>query len=235
LEVLKAATAAGKAFDAALLDLRMPVQDGAALAQQIKQDPAVGGTVLVLMSSLGQRGDAKRAAAAGFSGYLTKPIRRQHLHDCLALALGRAAASDYPPSHIITRHTIAEARRGKVRILVAEDNAVNQKVSMAILKKLGYKSDAVANGLEAIAALRNVPYDLVLMDCQMPELDGYEASRRIREQQAPWASIPIIAVTANAMEGDRARCLDAGMNDYVSKPVTAGAVAAALEKWLPKI
>jgi CheY-like chemotaxis protein len=121
-----------------------------------------------------------------------------------------------------------------VRILVAEDNVVNQKVALAILRKLGYRGEAVANGQDALAAVGRAPYDVVLMDCQMPGMDGYEAARRIRALPAPANRIPIVAVTANAMKGDREQCLQAGMDDYITKPVTAAAVEAALERWLPR-
>jgi PAS domain S-box-containing protein len=233
LDLLKAAAGAGEPFDAALIDMQMPEQDGASLGRYVKADPAISRAVLIMMTSLGQRGDAKRIAAAGFTGYLTKPIRRQHLRDCLALALGRQAAHQ-TDAGLITRHTVAEARRGRVRVLVAEDNIVNQKVTLAILKKLGYKGDAVANGREVLTALSHVPYDVILMDCQMPEMDGYEASRRIRQLPGPVATVPIVAVTANALSSDRDLCIEAGMDDYLSKPVTAAAVDAALEKWLAK-
>jgi PAS domain S-box-containing protein len=233
LEYLRAEAAAGTPFAAALVDMQMPGEDGASLGRRVKADAAISDTVLIMMTSLGQRGDARKIAGWGFSGYLTKPVHRQHLRECLALALGRRAAGQ-PDAALITRHTVAEARRSRVRILVAEDNLVNQKVALAILRKLGYRGDAVTNGQEALGAVGHVPYDLVLMDCQMPEMDGYEAARRIRALPAPGSRIPIIAVTANAMKGDRDLCLQAGMDDYVTKPITAAAVEAALARWLPK-
>ena len=135
---------------------------------------------------------------------------------------------------MITRHLIAEAAQCRSRILLAEDNAINQRVALAILKKLGYRADAVANGKEAVAALRDIPYDLVLMDCQMPEMDGYEAARLIRDPHsgALRPTVPIVAMTANAMKGDRERCIEAGMDDYISKPVQPRDLADTLDRWL---
>ena len=157
----------------------------------------------------------------GFAAYLTKPARQSEIFDCLSAVLaGTAPARQARP--IVTRHTIREMRRGVVRILLAEDNITNQQVALGILKKLGLRADAVANGAEAVKALETLPYDLVLMDVQMPEMDGLEATRQIRNPQSAVRNhqIPIIAMTAHAMQGDREKCLEAGMNDYVSKPIS---------------
>jgi CheY-like chemotaxis protein/HPt (histidine-containing phosphotransfer) domain-containing protein len=151
--------------------------------------------------------------------------------------LGKQAERDHSPElTIVTRHTIRELRRGEVRILLAEDNITNQQVALGILKKMGLNAEAVANGAEALKALETIPYDLVLMDVQMPEMDGYEATRQIRNPQSAVINhgIPVIAMTAHAMQGDRERCLEAGMNDYLSKPVDPRALSEALDKWLPK-
>jgi PAS domain S-box-containing protein len=233
IERLLAGHAEGRSFDAAILDMQLPGEDGCSLGLRIKQHEAISNTVLVMMTSLGQRGDGQKLASCGFAGFLTKPIRRSHVHDCLMLALGRRAAG-HINGDLITRHTVAEARRDRVRILVAEDNLVNQKVTLAILKKLGFQGDAVANGVEAVAAVQTLPYDIVLMDCQMPEMDGYEATRAIRQLPGPARHVAIVAVTAHAMVGDRERCEAAGMDDYVTKPVTAAAIEAALRRWLPR-
>jgi CheY-like chemotaxis protein/HPt (histidine-containing phosphotransfer) domain-containing protein len=236
LQRLHRAAAEDAPFRLAVLDMQMPGMDGEALGRAIKADPRISGTRMVMLTSLGARGDAKAFADLGFSGYLTKPVRHQELRGVLSLALGEAAAAARP---IVTRHTAREAlpdfSNRKARILLAEDNITNQQVALGILKKFGLTADAVANGREAVHALKMLPYDLVLMDVQMPEMDGLEATRHIRNPQSaiPNRNIPIIAMTAHAMQGDRDRCLEAGINDYVSKPVSPRALAETLEKWLP--
>ncbi|MCX5856052.1 MAG: response regulator [Deltaproteobacteria bacterium] len=226
---------AGDPFRAAILDMQMPGMDGATLARAIKVDKTLKDTSLVLMTSLGQRGDAKQMEEIGFAAYLTKPARQSELFGCLSVVLVDTAVAQ-PAQSIVTRHTIREMRRGAVRILLAEDNITNQQVAVGILKKLGLRADAVANGEEAVKALETLPYDLVLMDVQMPEMDGMEATRQIRDPQSAVRNhhIPIIAMTAHAMQGDRERCLKVGMNDYVTKPVDPQALVEALDKWLPK-
>jgi CheY-like chemotaxis protein len=235
LRMLRDAAEAGEPFDAVVLDIQTPDVHGLALGRQIKADPLLATTALIMMTSLGQPGDAKNVHDVGFAVYLTKPVRHQHLHDCLALALARQAEPGASQATLITRHTIAEtqSRRSKVRILVAEDNMVNQRVALAMLMKIGYQTDAVKNGREVLAALATARYDLVLMDCQMPEVDGYEATRRIRKLESPIRDIPVIALTASAEAGDRSECFAAGMNGYIAKPVTTGALAGVLDRWLP--
>ncbi|MCP3951833.1 MAG: PAS domain S-box protein [Desulfobacterales bacterium] len=222
-------------FQIALLDMQMPGMDGKELGRRIKANPQIRETVLIMMTSLGQRGDAKQLQKAGFAAYLSKPIRQAHLRDCLALALGiKSDDAGATEAAIITRHTLSEVQKRRARILLAEDNATNQAVALAILKKMGYRADAVANGKEALAALKTLPYDLVLMDCQMPELDGYETTRRIRQGRGGVENpdVTVIAMTANAMKGDREKCLEAGMNDYIAKPVDPQVIANVLERWL---
>jgi two-component system sensor histidine kinase/response regulator len=239
LDLLRKAARAGDPYPVALLDMYMPGMTGAELGRRIKEDSEICGTRLIMMTSLGERGDAARLTALGFAGYLPKPLRQSQLRDCLALVLGRdetPQATDSPAAGLVTRHTVSETQKRRARILLAEDNATNQLVALKILEKLGYRADAVANGQEAIAALQNIPYDLVLMDCQMPEMDGFEATPLIRGGNSGVrdSAIPIIAMTAYAMKGDRERCLDAGMSDYLSKPVQPKELAAALERWLNK-
>ena len=228
-------------FRIAVIDMQMPGMDGEALGRAIKADERLADTRMVMLTSLGTRGDARRFEEIGFAAYATKPIRHQELKAVLSLALTERAGAEPTPRPIVTRHTARETLNRfagrKARILLAEDNITNQQVALGILKKLGLRADAVANGAEAVKALETIPYDLVLMDVQMPEMDGLEATRRIRNPQSAVVQItriPIIAMTAHAMQGDRERCLEAGMNDYVSKPVSPQALAEALEKWLPK-
>ena len=193
-----------------------------------------------MLTSLGARGDVKRFEEIGFSGYLTKPVRVQDLFGVLSIALGEPAGASRSARPIATRHSTREAlpsfKNSKARILMAEDNVTNQQVALGILKNLGLHADAVANGREAVDALKTIPYDIVLMDVQMPEMDGYEAARAIRDPQTgiPNPSVPIVAMTANAMQGDRSKCLEAGMDDYVAKPIAPRALAEALAKWIPK-
>ena len=233
LALLKRAAHEGDPFAAVLLDMNMPVTDGAELGRLIKSDAEIQATRLVMLTSLGKRGDAERLAGVGFSGYLPKPIRPALLRKCLALVLGRqeAAGSD---RDLITRHTVAEAARRRLRILVAEDNTTNRIIAIKTLEKLGHIAEAVGNGREAVDSLCRLPYDLVFMDCQMPVMDGFAATKKIRDPATGVRNprIPIIALTAHAMKEDRARCLEVGMSDYVSKPTSARDLAAAIERCL---
>jgi len=235
LEALHGAQDTGKPFVGAILDMQMPGMNGAELAMAIKADDTIKNTRLILMTSMTQRGDAKRMEEIGFAGYLTKPARQTDIYSCLAVVLSGESIKQ-SPKPLVTRHTIREMRQDGVRILLAEDNIINQQVAIGILKNLRLRVDSVANGSEAVEALKIIPYDLVLMDCMMPEMDGYEATQVIRDPRSAVlnSAIPIIAMTANAMQGDREKCLAAGMNDYVAKPVDAKALGEALEKWLPK-
>jgi CheY-like chemotaxis protein len=237
LQALYQARDAGDAFKIAITDMNMPEMDGITLARMIKADEKLKNTHLVLCCSFGQRGDAKRMKEIGFAAYLIKPMRHVEILDCLTAVLnGAVAAEPQQRKPLVTRHTIREMHRSMVRILLAEDNITNQKVAIGILKKLGLSVEVVANGAEAIGALENTPYDLVLMDCHMPEMDGYEASRHIRSSDSAVLNhdIPIIAMTADAMQGDREKCLEAGMSDYVSKPVSSKELAEVLDKWLSR-
>ena len=236
LDELVAAANRGAAYDLALLDQQMPGLDGETLGAEVRSRPELADTRLVLLTSLGRRGDAARLQQIGFAAYLTKPLRHGQLRDCLELVMGRDGRTDEPaPTPIITRHTVAESNRHAeraARLLLVEDNAVNQKVALAMLRRLGHTADVAANGLEALAALAQADYDLVLMDCQMPEMDGFEATLQLRASDGRNSTVTIIAMTANAMAGDRERCLAAGMDDYLAKPVQAAALTSLLEKWL---
>jgi PAS domain S-box-containing protein len=235
LEMLRSAAEAGDPFQLVLLDQEMPVMDGLEMGRRIKSDPQLAATPMIMVTSIGQRGDVTVLEQIGFAGYLAKPVRQSQLHDCIALALRRSAESapQRKPHGIITRFTIAECADRGMRILLAEDNVINQKVAQHILKSLGYKADVVANGLEALRALELINYDLVLMDCLMPEMDGFAATALIRDPGSNVLNhaVPVIAMTANAMQGDRENCLKAGMDDYLSKPVKKDELSAMLTKW----
>ncbi len=202
LDRLREAVREGDPYAVALLDKLMPGMDGVELGRRIKESPELRGTRLIMMTSHGERGDAALISQLGFAGYLTKPLRQSQLRECLALVLGRTelpVAASGPA--LVTRHTVAESRKHRARILLAEDNVTNQLVALKILETLGYRADVVANGREAVSALRDIPYDLVLMDCQMPELDGFAATREIRDpaSQVRDHGVPIIAMTAHVM------------------------------------
>ena len=238
LATMKRAAAQGTPFDLAILDLHMPGMDGLELARQIKADSTLSRVRLILLTSLGRRGDAKIAQEVGILAYLTKPVRQGQLIECLTLVMGTskrtAVRADDQPRLIITRHSLSEAHAQRSpRVLVVEDNPVNQKVATKILENLGCRVDVAANGREAVEGLARIQYSLVFMDCQMPEMDGFEATRLIRQQEQAWGHIPIIAMTANAMGEDRAQCLAIGMDDFLCKPVQSQDLAEMLRRWLP--
>ncbi len=236
LKHLRQAASDGQPFEVAILDMEMPEMDGSQLARTITADLTIGMIPLVLLTSLGRRGDIEAAKQAGFKGYLTKPVRKTHLHDCLSMVLGlnpqEPATSFSPP--LVTEYLLNElSGRTNARILVAEDHMVNQQLAVMLLEKLGHRADVVANGKEAIEAVKRISYDLILMDCQMPEMDGYTATQIIRKSETGLSQIPIIAMTANAMSGDREKCLTAGMSDYLTKPVDQEQLQKTLQQWLP--
>lgn len=240
LGLLSHALAEQDPFKIAILDRQMPDMDGETLGRAIKSDPLLAPTRMVMLTSLGTRGDARRFAEIGFAAYTPKPVKNEELKAMLMLALADEPQAGQTARPIITRHaareTIHRFHGARARILLAEDNITNQQVALGILKKLGLSADVAANGAEALGKLAAIPYDLVLMDMQMPVMDGLEATRRIRDTHSQVLNhrVAIIAMTANALQGDREQCLKAGMDDYISKPVTPPALAAVLEKWLPK-
>jgi signal transduction histidine kinase/CheY-like chemotaxis protein len=214
LASLRRAVGQGAPYDLAILDVQMPDRDGFEFAQQIRADPSVAVTRLLMLTSAGQRGDGERCRELGIEAYLTKPASRADLLEALGAVFADAPATGGPA--VITRHSIAESRP-TLKILLAEDNPMNQEVATAMLLSRGHIVDVVNNGREAVAAVQRAPYDVILMDVQMPEMDGFEATEAIRALPQG-AAIPIIALTAHALSGERERCLAHGMTDYLAKP-----------------
>jgi PAS domain S-box-containing protein len=229
---LAALRSAEDAFALALLDFQMPEMDGLELARHIKADPALAGVRLILLTSLGVRGQREQARAAGIEGYLVKPVRQSQLFDCLVTVMAAPAPlpSASPRSTADSGRRPPPVARGP-RVLLAEDNVVNQRLALRMLQKLGCCVDVVGNGCEAVAAVRRGEYALVFMDCQMPEMDGFEATAAIRQGETGSRRVPIIALTANAMQGDREACLAAGMDDYLSKPLGLQDMERMLRRW----
>ena len=234
LEALREAATAGQPFDLVILDMQMPVMDGIMLARAIKSEPAIANTKLIMLSSLGEQLEQEELRSVGINACLVKPAKQSCLFNCIADALGgaRSPVVENSPKEMTPAPSTPQAPHHG-RILLAEDNSINRDVALGQLELLGYTADVVENGREALAALTRASYDIVLMDCMMPEMDGYEATKRIREEEAKrrTSRLHIIAMTANAMTGDRDKCLAAGMDDYVSKPVQIGELRRALEKW----
>ena len=233
LSLLSAVAKVKAPFDLAIIDMLMPEMDGAELGRRIKADPLLKETKLVMLTSMGLRGEAGRMKAIGFEAYLTKPIRKSQLFDCLI-----AIFSDHPKQKsienqaLMTKHTLAEDVRRKIRLLVVEDNIVNQKLVVKMTEKYGFTADVAANGKEAIDMLKQFSYQVVLMDIQMPVMDGFKATKNIRNPQSMVLNpkIPIVALTANAMRGDKEKCLEAGMNDYITKPIDGEDLLSAIER-----
>jgi signal transduction histidine kinase/CheY-like chemotaxis protein len=246
LDTLRGAHADGDPFDIAILDFLMPDMDGEMLGRAIKRDPDLRHTALVMLTSGGQAGDCSDLGNAGFAAYLVKPVRPALLLDALAVVRHTDANGGARPP-MITRHSLAESRAVEMRsqpaaealdarILVAEDNAVNRKLAVRLLEKFGCRVDVASNGKEAVEMWSRLPYDAVLMDCQMPEMDGYEATAEIRRREAERGvpaekHTPILALSASAMEEDVKKCLAAGMDDFISKPVEIEKLRRCLERW----
>lgn len=235
---MSVAASNGQPFDVVLIDFKMPGMDGETLGKTIRNVELLRNTRMVLMTTIGKKGDPYRLEKIGFDAYLTKPVKKNLLFDCLRAIVSdteNEGALELRP--IITRHNIAESKKKNIRILIVEDNKTNREVAVIILQKIGYKTDVVINGIEAVSAVQEKEYDLVLMDVQMPEMDGLTATQEIRriENESPdlipgnRKRIPIVAMTAHAMQGDREKCISAGMDDYISKPVRAGDLSKVIE------
>jgi CheY-like chemotaxis protein len=221
-------------FGMVILDMQMPEKDGENILQEIKSGKGLKDIPVIMLTSLGSRGDANRLLSLGCSGYLVKPIRKDQLLDTLLAVLsnsGLGGKSGHTGA-LVTRHTISEMRRNAAHLLLAEDNPINQKLAVHLLQKAGYSVDVVDDGRAAVDAMVKKSYSLVLMDVQMPELDGFEATNEYRRKEQPGAHVPIIAMTAHAMKGDREKCLSSGMDDYLSKPLDPAEFYEVIEKWL---
>ncbi len=246
-------------FDLMILDDTLPDMTGFELARAIRSVPSSRPPRLVLLASLGERGDGARARAAHFSAYLTKPIRERQLYECLCTVMGtgcEAAGEPAASPALITAHSLAERRaKHRIRVLVAEDNPINQKVAVRLLERMGVQADVVPDGKQAVEAVARHAYDLVFMDLQMPVMDGWDATAAIRrlETSGELASrpaadepcgrvkegagrrhLPVIALTASITDIDRERCLGAGLDEYVTKPLLLDGLRAVLERWIPE-
>jgi len=240
LAALRAAAAAGDPYGVVLTDFEMPDGDGETLARAVRSDPVLRGVPMVLLTSVDQPEGAEHVRAAGFGAYLVKPVRASLLMDALLTVCG--ARLEGEAGEMVTQATLM--RRGSeraqvepgallhVRVLLVEDNAVNQQVATAMLEQLGARVDVAADGKEALEQVALLPYDLIFMDCEMPEMDGYAATAEIRRREDGGRRIPIVAMTAHAMEGDREQCLAAGMDDYITKPVSPAAIGAVVRRWV---
>jgi CheY-like chemotaxis protein len=240
LEALRAARQSGDPYHFAILDYQMPGMDGATLAREIKADPATRDTVLVMLSSVGYLGTLRHLEGASVDACLSKPVRQSQLLNALATAWSKKRHVAYvDPAGPANRSAEMKSELAgrfagcPIRVLVAEDNVVNQKVAVRMLERLGLRADVAADGRETVRMFELLPYDLVFMDCQMPEMDGYEATQEIRRREGPGRRVAIIAMTADAMAGCREQCLEAGMDDFIAKPVAMAALFEALLRWAP--
>ena len=258
LQAIQSAQVAGEPYHVVIADYQMPGMDGAELAAAVKAKPALGGPVFIMLSSIGHGSELKRLEGERIDACLSKPVRHSKLMDTLATAWAKknpsvvsapqgpraeAVRTTVPPQVpgtdismvALSEHLEGRFMGAETRVLVVEDNPVNQKVALMMLRKLGVRADVAGNGKEGIEILKSVPYDLVLMDCQMPEMNGYDAVARIRKLEGRNRRVPVIAMTAEALEGSREKCLAAGMDDFISKPVKPKDLLRALESWLSPI
>jgi signal transduction histidine kinase/CheY-like chemotaxis protein len=240
LGALHAARRSGDPYHFVILDYQMPGMDGASLAREIKADPATRDTVLVMLTSVGHLGALRHTESASVDACLSKPVRQSQLLNTLATSWSKKqhvalAGPARPGSRIAEMNSALAGRSAEwpIRVLVAEDNVVNQKVAVRMLERLGLRTDVATNGREAVRMFELLPYDLIFMDCQMPEMDGYEAAQEIRRREGPGRRVAIVAMTADAMAGCREQCLEAGMDDFVGKPVAMEPLFEALQRWVP--
>jgi signal transduction histidine kinase/AmiR/NasT family two-component response regulator/HPt (histidine-containing phosphotransfer) domain-containing protein len=238
LHMLREAASGGSPFDLVILDMQMPVMDGVMLARAIKAEPSIANAKMIMLTSLGEQMESEQLQEVGINACLSKPAKQSCLFDCINEALGtqHITRKNKNEENGMNENAAPDKPAHQARILLAEDNAINQDVALGQLERLGYTADVVTNGREALDALHRVTYDIVLMDCMMPEMDGYEATVKLREEEKQKSKSPrlhIIAMTANAMQGDREKCIAAGMDDYVSKPVQLADLRRALDKWKP--
>ena len=234
LEKMRSAVKNGCPFDLVILDMQMPDMDGLEVAQKIKADAVIADVKMIMLTSIGLHGDvSQETQQSGIAAYLTKPVRKSDLHSSLLMIIGKEKGDIQ--LHLSRKHFITkDVRKLKMSVLVAEDNPINQEVIIFMLQKIGCDVDIATNGQEALEAVTENLYDIILMDCQMPKMDGYEATAAIRnleEQEDLRQKTPIIALTANALEGDREKCLTAGMDDYISKPCKIEEIQTMLETW----
>jgi two-component system, sensor histidine kinase and response regulator len=221
----------GQPFPVVITDCMMPEMDGFRLVEHIKQDPSLSDSVILMLTSSGERGDAARCVKLGIAAYLLKPVKQAELLFTISRVLHAVPGAQSRPA-LFTRHSIRESRR-RLNVLVVEDNPVNQKLAVRMIERMGHTATVAGNGLEALETLERLTFDLVLMDVQMPRMDGLEATRALRaRERATGGHIPVIAMTAYAMKGDKEKCLDAGMDGYVSKPISAHELQRATDQIL---
>jgi CheY-like chemotaxis protein len=232
---LQAAKEAGEPFGLILLDMHMPEMDGFQFVERIRERPGLSTATIMMLTSAGHRGDAERCKELGISAYLLKPIRQSELREAIARVLGAKEQRGAIP--LITRFSLYDARDPKsvLSVLLVEDNAVNQRLATRMLEKRGHRVTLAGNGLEALEAIAKRSFDLVLMDIQMPEMDGFQATAAIRDKEnGTNARLPVVALTAHAMKGDREKCLAAGMDGYLTKPIRPRELDDILENFLAR-
>jgi two-component system, sensor histidine kinase and response regulator len=228
LHALESAAKTGRSFTLVLLDARMPELDGFTLVEEMRKVPKLSGTTIMMLTSAGQSGDAARCRELGISVYLVKPVRQAELLRAMCIAL--KVRPEETPAPLVTRHSLREDER-RLWVLLAEDNAVNQKIAVRLLEKRGYQVALAENGLQAVEASARQEFDVILMDVQMPEMDGYEATAAIRAREdGTGKHVPIIAMTTHALKGDEQQCLNAGIDSYLSKPVRPAELYEAIER-----